>query len=84
MIEKKSITKTHGGLVGAFGESLILTGEIPKETGKNLNKSLELKNKARYDYHAIDRDHVDFVCHMAKQIITWLQEKISSESKKET
>jgi len=41
---------SHGGIVGEFSCLSMKAGKVPKELGRRLNRGLELRNKARYDY----------------------------------
>lgn len=43
---------SHGGVVNRFGDLYVRTGEVVADLGRRLNKSLALRNLARYDYHA--------------------------------
>lgn len=48
MSTNTTLASSHGGIIGQFGNLLILPGQIEKELGKNLHISLELRAKARY------------------------------------
>ncbi|MCM8784612.1 MAG: HEPN domain-containing protein [Candidatus Omnitrophica bacterium] len=43
---------SHGGIIGEFSKFFVKTKKVPEEIGRNLNKSLDLRNKARYVYNA--------------------------------
>lgn len=43
---------SHGGVVQMFGKHYVMTGLVAPEQGHRLNMQLELRNKARYDFHA--------------------------------
>lgn len=66
---------SHGGIVGKFGELYVKVGKFPKETGRKVNQSLELRNQARYKFLArIGREEADSVIELASLLI----EKLSS------
>ena len=48
LLKIDTFPKTHGGVVGKFGEIYVKSGDVPKELGRALNKGLDLRNKARY------------------------------------
>ena len=41
-------TKTHGGLIAAFGPQLVKPGRLPKELGRMLNRAEEVRLLADY------------------------------------
>ena len=50
LLTKKGVdTKTHGGLIGQFGEEFVLTGEFSREIVKYFSQSETLRNKVDYD-----------------------------------
>jgi uncharacterized protein (UPF0332 family) len=40
--------KTHGGLIGAFGRHLVLSGQIDQALGRSINKVQRLRQLADY------------------------------------
>lgn len=40
--------RTHGGLIGAFGNHLVKNGPVPKEAGRILNRAHEVRLLADY------------------------------------
>jgi uncharacterized protein (UPF0332 family) len=46
------IPSTHGGVVTEFGKFYIKAEKVPREIGHNLNKALDMMNKARYVWNA--------------------------------
>jgi uncharacterized protein (UPF0332 family)/predicted nucleotidyltransferase len=71
LLKMSEIPGSHGGTIGKFGELYVKSGLISEEVGRNLNKSLQLRNKARYDYHT------EFSIEKAKGVIK-LSEDIAS------
>jgi len=47
------LPRTHGGLVGHFGELYVRSGELPAEIGRRLREALRYRNLARYDRAAV-------------------------------
>ena len=68
---------SHGGLSQRFGELYIKPGSIDRTVGRRLNRSLELRNAARYKFTAtVSREDADSVLALAKDLINLLEEKI--------
>ncbi len=68
------IPGSHGGLVGKFGELFVQTGELPRELGRRLNRGLEARAAARYDYAAqITEDMAQEVLNLAQELIARLE-----------
>jgi uncharacterized protein (UPF0332 family)/predicted nucleotidyltransferase len=73
------IPGSHGGTVNRFGELYVLSGEVPKDLGRGLNRYLELRNRARYDPHAeITPDSAKRIIEMAEEMIRLLASKLVS------
>jgi len=53
LLKLPEIPGSHGGLIARFGEIYIVSGLMPKKTGRDLNVMMELRNKARYDTHSL-------------------------------
>lgn len=50
LLTKKGVnTRTHSGLIGQFGEELVLTGEFSREIVKYFFQAETLRNKVDYD-----------------------------------
>ncbi|MEW5766024.1 MAG: HEPN domain-containing protein [bacterium] len=80
LLKQDILPQSHGGVVGRFGEIYVKTGILPPHLGRNLNNSLEQRNKARYDWHAeIDKDKAQKVINLAQELIEIL-EKASGEA----
>ena len=47
-------TRTHSGLIAAFGLRLIKTGRLPKELGRMLNRAEEVRLLADYTGGAVE------------------------------
>lgn len=73
------IPGSHGGTVNRFGELYVLSGEVPKNIGRGLNRYLELRNRARYDPHAeITPEGAKRVIDMAEEMVKLLASRLVS------
>jgi len=64
------IPKTHGGIIQKFGEIYIKSGIIGKDVGREVNLGLDLRNRARYDFHAqIAKESISRVVETAETLI---------------
>lgn len=71
---------SHGGLVQMFGKLYVRSGLIKAEFGRKLNQHLELRNKARYDFHArIVRDDAENAVELAEAMIGFLEETLHQQ-----
>ena len=52
LLKGQGLAHSHGGIIQQFGKLYVTTGELAKELGKRINKSLILRGKARYDPRA--------------------------------
>jgi uncharacterized protein (UPF0332 family) len=60
--------------VQMFGKHYVMTGLVAPEQGHKLNVHLELRNKARYDFHArITQDDARDTLALAKEYIAFLE-----------
>jgi len=48
-------TRTHNGLIAAFGLRLVKTGRLPKELGRMLNRAEEVRLLADYTGGVVER-----------------------------
>lgn len=53
LLKAERLPRTHGGLVGRFGELYVRTGELSADVGRRLREALRYRNLARYDRAAI-------------------------------
>jgi uncharacterized protein (UPF0332 family)/predicted nucleotidyltransferase len=74
----KEIPSSHGGLVAEFGRTFVLKGRVKKEMGKDLSKSLEKRNRARYDPTTeIIEEDAKFVLSTAEKLVKFANEEIA-------
>jgi uncharacterized protein (UPF0332 family)/predicted nucleotidyltransferase len=77
LLKIDELPSSHGGVVIKFGEIYVKDGPLPRKLGRDLNKCLALRNKSRYDPHAmIGRDEADDVLKLAHTIIKILDEEL--------
>lgn len=71
------IPSTHGGVAQEFGLHYIKTGMLAKDYGRIINKSLRLRNLARYDCYAeITEAEIKEVNALTKTLIEFLEQEI--------
>ncbi len=77
LLKQDDLPGSHGGVVNVFGQLYIKTGEISKNTGRELNLCLKLRNDARYKSNAIlARENAEEVLNLAKNLLKLAREKI--------
>lgn len=77
LLKSDELPGSHGGIVGEFGKLYVKTGKVSKEAGRRLNKSLEVRNKARYEFSAdISEEKAQEIIKLAEEIKTLLADKV--------
>lgn len=77
LVKLDKMPSSHGGTAQMFGKHYVLTGLVAPEQGHRLNVHLELRNKARYDFHArITQDDARDTLALAKEFITFLEAQL--------
>ena len=72
--------KSHGGAVQMFGREYVMPGLAPAELGHRLNLHLQLRNKARYDFHArITKDDAQASLDMVRDFVDLLEKQLHGE-----
>jgi len=80
LLKLEDLPTSHGGVVGKFGELYIRTGTLPQELGRELNRSLWLRNQARYERHTtIGQKEAQTMLELANKLIIALTEALKSE-----
>ncbi|GJE16307.1 HEPN domain-containing protein [Methylobacterium marchantiae] len=69
-------TKTHRGLIAAFGKHLVLTGCVDAELGRCFNKVQGLRMMADYVGEPLSREDAAWAIVQAEIFIQTLQERI--------
>jgi len=70
-------TKTHGGLIAAFGEHLVKTARLSADLGKALNQVERLRLLADYTGEEVDADRVQWVVEQAGTFAETVQNTFS-------
>ena len=77
LVKLEKMPSSHGGTVQMFGQHYVMTGLVAPEQGHRLNVHLELRNKARYDFHArITQDDASASVSLAKEFIAFLEAQL--------
>jgi uncharacterized protein (UPF0332 family) len=62
-------TKTHGGLVAAFGKHLVKPGVLPSDLGKSLNQVERVRLLADYTGEEVAADKAKWVVEQAASFV---------------
>ena len=77
LLKLEKIPSSHGGTMQMFGKHYVMTGLVAPEQGHKLNVHLELRNKARCDFHArITQDDARDTLALAKEFIAFLEAQL--------
>ncbi|GFP22650.1 hypothetical protein HKBW3S44_00588 [Candidatus Hakubella thermalkaliphila] len=75
LLKLSDIPTSHGGIIGMFGELFVKTEVVPNQIGRGLNRNLQLRNKARYDFHAlITKEDAEKAIDLAKKLVAIFRE----------
>ena len=74
-----AMTKTHRGLIAAFGQHLIKPGLLPIELGKLLNQVERIRLLADYTGEEIDADKTHWAVQQAELFIKTVRSKFASK-----
>ena len=79
VLDAEALPRTHGGIVGTFSRTWIHDRhEIPEEVGRLLNRTLDRRNRARYDPHAaLTAGEAGEAVAVAEQLIATLRLRIT-------
>jgi len=77
--ENPAETRTHSGLVGAFGKHLVRTGLVGAEWGRSLNQVERLRLIADYTGEPIDPDKARWVVEQATGFVDAMQREQRDE-----
>ncbi len=74
LVRPEKMPGRYGGMVQMFGQHHMMTGLVAPEQGHKLNVHLELRHKARYDFHArITKDDARETLALAREFIALLE-----------
>lgn len=77
LLKGEEIPKRHGSIVKRLSEAYIKTGELPREIGRAFNRSLEIRSKARYEYHAAITEHeAKEMLKLAEEFVKALEDRL--------
>ena len=77
LLKLPEIPGTRGGIVMKFGELFVKTGEVSKETGREVNLALEKRNNARYEPHfEITQEQATEVISLAERLLEILEKEL--------
>ena len=77
LLKLEDIPRSHGGIAQKFGELYVKSGLLPREMGRGLNKGMELRNQARYEYHTqIGREEAESMLTLARKFIAALSAEL--------
>ncbi|MDH7487164.1 MAG: HEPN domain-containing protein [Anaerolineae bacterium] len=80
LLKLDQIPKAHGGVVQMFGQLYVVSGLVDPQIGRQINVHLELRNKARYDFHArIASEDAQETIESADALIAFLSRELSRE-----
>lgn len=66
-------TKTHRGLIAAFGERLVKTGRVPADFGRSINQVERIRLLADYTGEGIDREKARWVVDQADAFLVQME-----------
>lgn len=83
LLKLEELPGSHGGLVGEFGRLYVKAHQVPAELGRRLHRSLETRNRARYDFNAeIGRDHAKELIALAEELQKILAAKLKPKRRR--
>jgi uncharacterized protein (UPF0332 family)/predicted nucleotidyltransferase len=81
----EKMPSSHGGTVQMFGRHYVMTGLVAPEQSHRLNVHLELRNKARYDFHIrITQDDARDTLSLAREFIAFLEAQLREREPSES
>ncbi|NIR14281.1 MAG: HEPN domain-containing protein, partial [Desulfobacterales bacterium] len=77
LLEMEELPGAHGGIIGEFGRWYVRPGKATREIGRRLNRGLELRNKARYDFNIrVLREEAEGITGLAEEMAQLLEKKL--------
>jgi uncharacterized protein (UPF0332 family) len=71
-------TKKHNSLIAAFGKHLVLTGLLPSELGKALNKAENVRILADYTGEEIEAENAEEIVKQASLFVRAVENKFAA------
>jgi uncharacterized protein (UPF0332 family) len=75
-----ALTKTHSGLISAFGLQLVRTGRLPIALGKSLNRAHEIRQIADYTGDEVSAGHAKALIEQADVFVNSIDASIQAAS----
>jgi uncharacterized protein (UPF0332 family)/predicted nucleotidyltransferase len=80
LLKLDDLPGSHGGVVGKFGEIYVKTGLLPSTLGRRLNRGLEVRANARYNYAAqITEEMAQEVILLAREMLAHVEQALRQE-----
>ena len=80
LLKLDDLPGSHGGVVGKLGELYVKTGLLPGTLGRRLNRGLEARANARYNYAAqITEEMAEEVIHLAREMLSHMKQVLGQE-----
>ena len=78
-LKGKEIPRRQGSIVSAFSEEYIKNGPLTRELGRRLNKALETRSQARYEYtfQVLKEDNEEILT-LAEELCHLLEERLET------
>jgi len=77
LLKLEDLPGSHGGVVGKFGELYVKTGLLPGTLGRRLNRGLEARANARYNYAAqITEEMAQEILNLAQEMLAYLRQAV--------
>jgi uncharacterized protein (UPF0332 family) len=73
------VSRTHSGLIAAFGQSLVKTDRVPKELGRLLNRALEIRQIADYTGDSVELDAASLLVQQADHFVAAMRDEFIRE-----
>jgi uncharacterized protein (UPF0332 family) len=70
------VSRTHSGLIAAFGQQLVKTGKVSMELGKLLNRAHEVRLVADYKGDSVELEDAVQMVGQAERFVTAMRERV--------
>lgn len=74
------IGRTHGGLIGAFGNFLVKNGPVSKEIGRLLNRAHEIRLVADYNGDSVEPADAQEILEQAETFVGAMRTEFMPEA----
>lgn len=64
------VSRTHSGLIGAFGQFLVKNGRVPRDLGRLLNRAHEIRQIADYTGDSVESADASLLVQQADIFVT--------------